>query len=90
MKGFSIKNPSEYLPRDDNFTILKIKLLTPMYGNEGGIAEFEYQYEGQPIKVGKRRIQYTNRDGLYFVLDGRKFFEYELEEDEWREIEVIL
>ena len=78
------------IPQSRNFTILKIKLLDPIFGNEGGLVRFEYQYEGKPIKTAQRVVKYNSRDGLYIVLDNRKFFEYELEEDEWVEIEVGL
>ena len=59
-----------------------IKLLTQIYGNEGGYAEL--LYKGKRIK---RRVYYRSDCGLYIIINNKMYFEYEfINTDEIEEV----
>lgn len=51
----------------------RIKLLSPIRGREGEDADLLFN----GIRI-KRKIRYSRYDGLFIMVNGKRYFEYEL------------
>ena len=83
-----IRSDFNYNPPDDDFIKLRIRYDGDFF--EGQTITLEYQFEGEPVKVCRRKVHYSRMYGKYIDFRYKKIF-YEdfnyADENGWAQID---